>query len=189
MKKKKLPGKSFLLKYGVPMALIPGIIVAAILGFDYEKLIKTDPRKNTEIFATNVLVKEVEDGDTVQLEKGLPIRLVGIDAPEKGKPYFNEARSYLISLLGNKKVTVEYVQKQNDIYGRLRGYLWVVCDYPSQKYCQDGRINVNVVLVGSGLAEVRIEKTFVRLRPDYADNLKKAEVQAKKEHLGIWSEE
>lgn len=188
MKKKKLPGKSFLLKYGVPMALIPGIIVAAILGFDYEKLIKTDPRKNTEIFATNVLVKEVEDGDTVQLEKGMPIRLVGIDAPEKGKPYFNEARSYLISLLGNKKVTVEYIQIQNDNYGRLRGYLWVVCDYPSQKYCQDGKINVNVALAGSGLAEVRIEKTFVRLRPDYTNDLKKAEAQAREERLGIWSE-
>ncbi|PIQ70350.1 hypothetical protein COV89_00930 [Candidatus Shapirobacteria bacterium CG11_big_fil_rev_8_21_14_0_20_40_12] len=66
----------------------------------------------------------------------MPIRLIGIDAPEKGKPYYNEARSFLMNLLGNKKVTVEYVQVQNDNYGKLRGYLWVACDYPNQKYCQ-----------------------------------------------------
>ena len=188
MIKKKIPTKSFLLKYGVPMALIPGIIVAVILGFDYEKLIKTEPRKNQDIFATNVLVKEVEDGDTVQLEKGMPIRLIGIDAPEKGKPYYNEARFFLINLLGSKKVAVEYVQIQNDNYGRLRGYLWTACDYQNQKYCQNGKINANVALVGNGLAELRIETTFVRLKPDYSNDLKKAEAEAKKERLGIWSE-
>lgn len=187
MKKKKIPSKSFLLRYGVPMALIPGIIVAVMLGFDYEKLIKIEPRKNPDIFATNALVKEVEDGDTVQLEKGMPIRLIGIDAPEKGKPYYNEARSFLISLLGNKRVAVEYVQIQNDNYGRLRGYLWTACDYPNQKYCQNGKINANVALVGNGLAELRIETTFVRLKPDYSNELKKAEIEAKKERLGIWS--
>ena len=35
-KKRKIPSKSFLRKYGVPAAVIPGIIVASILGFDYE---------------------------------------------------------------------------------------------------------------------------------------------------------
>lgn len=75
MKRNKIPSKSFLLKFGVPMALIPGIIVASMLGFDYEKLLKTSPRNNPDIYGTNV-----------------------------------------------RLVEAEYVQKQNDNYGRLRGY-------------------------------------------------------------------
>jgi len=188
MKKPKIPNKSFLLKYGVPLALIPGIIIASMLGFDYEKLLKTSPRNNPDIYGTKVRLVEALDGDTVQLEKGMPIRLVGIDAPEKGKPLYNESRALLMEILGEKQVEVEYVQKQNDNYGRLRGYLFVACDYPNQEYCKDGRINANVVLVGRGMAEVRIEASFVKLRPDYSKELKQAEIKARENKLGLWSD-
>lgn len=185
--KKKVPTKSFLRKYGVPAAVIPGIIVASILGFDYEKLIKTSPKNNPDIFATNVRVLEVEDGDTVQLEKGLPVRLVGIDAPEKGKDLYNESRVFLMEILGKKKIEVEYIQRQNDNYGRLRGYLFVSCDYENQKYCEEGRLNVSKVMVGNGMAKMIIEKSWVKLKPDYTEELKKAENEAKEKELGLWS--
>lgn len=185
--KKKVPTKSFLRKYGVPGAVIPGIIVASMLGFDYEKLIKTPPKNNPEIFATNVQVVEVSDGDTVQLEKGLPVRLVGIDAPEKGKHLYNESRVFLMEILGKKKVEVEYIQRQNDNYGRLRGYLFVNCDYENQKYCEEGKLNVSEVMVGNGMAEMIIEKSWVKLKPDYTEELKKAENEAKSKKLGLWS--
>ncbi len=162
-KKKNIPSKSFLRKYGVPAAVIPGIIVASMLGFDYEKLLKTSPRNNPDIYGTEVGLVEAKDGDTVQLEKGMPIRLVGIDAPEKGKPFYNESRALLMELVEDKIIEVEYVQKQNDNYGRLRGYLHVECDYPNQKYCIEGKMNVNVVLVGNGMATMKIEKSFVKL--------------------------
>jgi micrococcal nuclease len=185
---KKIPSKSFLLKYGVPLAIIPGIIVASMLGFDYEKLLKTSPRNNPDIYGTKVRLLEAQDGDTVQLEKGMPIRLVGIDAPEKGKPLYNESRALLMEFLGEKIVEVEYVQKQNDNYGRLRGYLFVVCDYPSQKYCEDNRLNVNVALVGKGMAKMEIEKSFVKLKPDYSKELREAEAEAKEKKLGLWAD-
>ena len=187
MKRNKIPSKSFLLKYGVPLALIPGIIIASMLGFDYEKLIKTSPRNNQDIYGTKVRLLEAQDGDTVQLEKGMPIRLVGIDAPEKGKPLYNESRAFLMEVLGAKIIEAEYVQKQNDNYGRLRGYLFVVCDYPSQKYCDDNRLNVNVAMVGNGMAKVEIEKSFVKLRPDYSKELNEAEKEAKEKKFGLWS--
>ena len=163
--------------------------MASMLGFDYEKLLKTSPRNNPDIYGTKVRLLEAQDGDTVQLEKGMPVRLVGIDAPEKGKPLYNESRAFLMEVLKNKIVETEYVQKQNDNYGRLRGYLFVVCDYSSQKYCEDNRLNVNVVMVGSGMAKVKIEKSFVKLRPDYSKELNEAEIEAREERLGIWSEE
>ena len=187
-KKRKIPSKSFLRKYGVPAAVIPGIIVASILGFDYEKLIKTNPKNNPEIFATNVRVVEVEDGDTVQLEKGLPVRLVGIDAPEKGKPFYNESRVFLMEMLGKKRVEVEYIQRQNDNYGRLRGYLFVKCDYENQKYCEDNRLNVSEAMVGNGMAKMIIEKSWVKLKPDYSEELKKAEKEAQEKKLGLWAD-
>ncbi|MFH2109201.1 MAG: thermonuclease family protein [Patescibacteria group bacterium] len=186
-KKLKIPSKSFLTKFGVPLALIPGIIIASMLGFDYEKLLKTSPRNNPEIYGTKVRLVEAQDGDTVQLEKGMPIRLVGIDAPEKGKPLFNESRALLMELIEDKVVEVEYVQKQNDNYGRLRGYLFVSCDYLNQKYCEDGKLNVNVVLVGNGMAIMKIEKSFVKLKPDYSKELGEAEEEAKGKKLGVWS--
>ena len=185
-KRLKIPSKSFLLKFGVPLALIPGIIIASMNGFDYEKLLSTSPRKNPEIYGNRVRMVEAKDGDTVQLEKGMPIRLVGIDAPEKGKPLYNESRALLLELIEDKVVEVEYVQKQNDNYGRLRGYLFVDCDYPNQKYCIDGKMNVNVVLVGNGLAVMKIEKSFVRLKPDYSKDLMVAENEAKLKKLGVW---
>ena len=185
-KKVKIPSKSFLRKFGVPTVLIPGIIVASMLGFDYEKLLKTSPRNNPDIYGNKVRLVEAKDGDTVQLEKGMPIRLVGIDAPERGKPLYNESRALLLELIKNKIVEVEYVQKQNDNYGRLRGYLFVDCDYPNQKYCIDGKMNVNVALVGNGMAEMKIEKSFIKLRPDYTKELKKAEEEAKERRLGLW---
>jgi len=187
-KKRKIPSKSFLRKYGVPAAVIPGIIVASILGFDYEKLIKTNPKNNPEFFATNVRVVEVEDGDSVQLEKGLPVRLVGIDAPEKGKPFYNEARVFLMEMLGKKRVEVEYIQRQNDNYGRLRGYLFVKCDYENQKYCEGGRLNVSEAMVGNGMAKMIIEKSWVKLKPDYTKELKMAEIEAQEEKLGLWAD-
>jgi len=187
-RKKQIPTKHKLYKFGVPLALIPGIIVAAMLGFDYEKLLKTSPRNNPDIYGTKVRLVEAQDGDTVQLEKGMPIRLVGIDAPEKGKPLYNESRALLMELVDNKIIEVKYVQKQNDNYGRLRGYLFVACDYPNQRYCEDGRLNVNVVMVGKGMAKVKIEKSFIKLKPDYSNELKEAEKEAKEKKLGLWAD-
>jgi len=131
---------------------------------------------------------EVEDGDTVQLEKGLPVRLVGIDAPEKGKPFYNESRVFLMEMLGKKRVEVEYIQRQNDNYGRLRGYLFVKCDYENQKYCEGGRLNVSEAMVGNGMAKMIIEKSWVKLKPDYTKELKMAEIEAQEEKLGLWAD-
>lgn len=60
------------------------------------------------------------------------------------------------------------------------------CDYPNQKYCVDGKMNVNVALVGNGMAKMKIEKSFVSLKPDYSEELKKAEKEARGEKLGLW---
>ncbi len=168
-RKLKIPTRAFLLKYGLPTAIIPGIILAATFGFNWEKLIKTSPRHNPAIFANHQKVNEVQDGDTIRLKTGFPIRLVGLDAPDKGEPLFNKSRSYLLQLIGNKVVEIEYARVQNDNYGRLRGY---------------DRLNLNVALVGAGLAEIRLGKLWQR--PKYEAELKEALKYAQSNQLGVW---
>ncbi len=184
-KKKKLPTAEFLRKYGIPTALIPGILIAAAMGFNWEKIIEKDPRNNQEIFATNLPVKEIPDGDTIILEKGMPVRLIGMNAPDKSEPYYNESRAFLVKLIGNKKVKVEYARTQNDNYGRLRGYAFVSCDYPSQKFCQNGQLNLNQAVIGEGLA--KIQETKLWNDNKYKLKFQQAEDSAKKDNLNLWS--
>ena len=62
--KLKLPTREFLRKFGIPSFLIPGIILAAVLGFNWEKLAGQDPRTNPDIFGNILAAAEIVDGDT-----------------------------------------------------------------------------------------------------------------------------
>ena len=153
-----------------------------MLGFNYEKLIRTEPRNNLNIFATHQRIAEFIDGDTIRLETGLPIRLIGLNAPDKSEPLHNEARAFLIDTVGAKIVDIEYDRVQNDNYGRLRGYAFINCD--SGIYCRAGRLNVNIALVGSGFAKTQFGKLW--LKPKYHKELLEAEKQAKIARKNLW---
>ena len=49
-------------------------------------------------------VESVIDGDTIILATGEHVRLLGIDTPERGECYYQEATDFLKSLLINKLV-------------------------------------------------------------------------------------
>jgi len=182
--KSKIPTREFLRKFGLPSFLIPGIILAATLGFNWEKLAGQDPRTNPDIFGNNLAAEEIVDGDTIRLTRGLPIRLIGMDAPDKGQPMFNEAWAFLGELIDDHPVRVEYDRVQNDNYGRLRGYAFVPCWEKFKDYCQNEEINVNIAMVKSGLA--RVKTTVLWQKPKYEAELKQAEEDAKSHHLGLW---
>lgn len=63
--------------------------------------------------------KRVLDGDTLLLTDGTTVQIWGIDAPEKGQPYADQARSYLNQLTKGRKLTIEV--KDTDRYGRVVG--------------------------------------------------------------------
>ena len=56
---------------------------------------------------SQVLVTKVIDGDTIVVEGGYHIRLLGIDTDEKGYPCYEAAKSRLEELVLNKKVKLE----------------------------------------------------------------------------------
>jgi micrococcal nuclease len=70
-------------------------------------------------------VVKVIDGDTVELSGHERLRLLGIDAPEYGEPYYDSAKAYLAQLAMGKQIRVEFGSRRRDGYGRLLGYIYI----------------------------------------------------------------
>jgi hypothetical protein len=74
--------------------------------------------------AKPVFIRDVVDGDTVELLDGRRVRLVGYDAYELSEPLGALARRALSSLCaGEVYLDVDDLEPQ-DRYGRILGYLW-----------------------------------------------------------------
>ncbi|HPM75991.1 MAG TPA: thermonuclease family protein [bacterium] len=64
-------------------------------------------------------VSHVYDGDTVMMADGRRVRYLGIDTPEDGEPYFNEATQFNKQLVQMQPVVLEVCKKKpQDEYGR-----------------------------------------------------------------------
>jgi micrococcal nuclease len=70
-------------------------------------------------------VTRVIDGDTVELDGHEQLRLLGIDTPEYGDLFFEQAKEYLANFVLHEKVRVELGHRKRDSYGRLLGYLYL----------------------------------------------------------------
>lgn len=119
-------------------------------------------------------VVSVIDGDTIDLYlfgsgTSPTIRLNGIDCPEKGQPFYEEAKDYTSVLCLHKQV--EVIRHDIDKYGRI------VADI----ILPDGR-NLGEELVRAGLA------WFYDL---YSDDpiLERLEEIAKSQRIGLWNQD
>ena len=117
-------------------------------------------------------VLNVIDGDTFTLTTGEKVRLIGIDAPEKGDYYYNESKQALKELVEGKIVFLEKDISNTDKYDRLLRYVYV-----------DG-ISVNFDLISNGFVQAKEYPPDIK----YAIELKQAEDDAKANNFGIWSE-
>lgn len=70
-------------------------------------------------------VVKVVDGDTFILPSGKKVRLLGIDAPERGERCFNEATRELRGLIENKAVRLEKGAEPLDQYCRYLRYVFI----------------------------------------------------------------
>ena len=115
------------LKKGVPAILIPGLIFASIFG-----LKKLDNLKNyydnETIFPKTGQIQDYQDGDTFKLQTGQTVRLIGINAPERGKSGYDQATTALKQLTTNHQVWLEYDRYQDDKYGRILAWVWINCE-------------------------------------------------------------
>ncbi len=124
-----------------------------------------------EIVGQEAIVIKVLDGDTLELQDGRRVRLLGINTPERGQSYYNEAAERLSKLVLNRSVLMESDKSDVDKYGRLLRHVHI-----------DGE-NAGLVLLREGYAN-----TFF-ISPDlkYMEDFEQAEKQAKEKGLGIWS--
>lgn len=129
------------------------------------------------------IVRQVTDGDTIVLDDGLTIRLIGTQAPKlplgrddfKAWPMAEEAKAALESLVLGKSVQLRYGGATVDRHGRALGHLFLAAEPATW---------VQQALVSRGLARVY---SFPDNRACLAE-LMAAEGHARTMKLGIWED-
>lgn len=122
-------------------------------------------------------IKKVYDGDTVELEDGRKIRLLGINTPEvqhkdkMAEAGGEEAKAWLINKLQHAKVRLEFDVEKTDKYRRTLAHLFT-----------EKKEHINLSLVKEGLAAVSIYPPNLL----YVNELIAAQNKAEQDKLGIW---
>lgn len=133
-------------------------------------------------------VVSVPDGDSLQLADGRRVRLLGIDAPERGRCLASAARDELRRLALGKHVRLKDIV--TDDYGRVLSIV-IVEDFPTWIGYLRSRIMGDPVntdpLVNRGMLAAGLARDTFSAEKDYASTLKQAYDQAKFKKLGIFS--
>ncbi len=115
---------------------------------------------------TTAQVTRIIDGDTLELNNKIKIRLIGINTPESNQPYYEEAKQFLTKL---QNQTVQLESHGLDKYQRTLGYI----------FFQDQ--NINNQILQQGLATL-----YYYEKDSHYNNLKQAEQFARENEIGLW---
>jgi micrococcal nuclease len=158
------------------LILIALIIDPTIL----QKIEKETKEQTADALGTSVendsktyLVTRVIDGDTIEIESGQKVRYIGIDTPEKGDCFENEATQANTKLVLNKHVSLEKDVSETDRYGRLLRYVYV------------GDIMINKKLVEEGYAVASSYPPDIK----YQEQLRLINNSAILNGIGLWGSE
>jgi micrococcal nuclease len=157
------------------------LVTIATLNFSCESKSKNKIRTSRTEYLP---VTKIVDGDTFWAddgsEKGLKIRLIGVDAPEsrnvfkKKKGYYGmEAKAYLTKMLNGKSIKLVRDVDSLDRFGRTLSYV----------YLEDGTF-VNAELVKNGYAMIMTIPPNV----EFADLFLKLQIEARENSTGLWKE-
>ena len=124
----------------------------------------------SSVLSRGVPVQRVIDGDTIVMADGARVRYIGMDTPERGEPFFDEATEYNRRLVEGRRVQLVEDESETDRFGRLLRYVLA------------GDILVNAELVREGLAEAK------RYEPDvkFADCFDALMQEARDAKRGMW---
>lgn len=126
-------------------------------------------------------VSKVIDGDTIELQNGQTVRLIGIDTPETVDPrrsvgcFGKEASNETKSLLFGKIVILQKDVSDTDKFGRLLRYVFLSLEGGQTLF-------VNDYLVREGFAKVLTYPPDVK----FNEQLRQAEAEARAGKRGLW---
>ncbi|MFN0053270.1 MAG: thermonuclease family protein [Planctomycetales bacterium] len=157
---------------------IAGILLLGLLAawrmWDFSKAPPAAPSESGE----QVVVRRAVDGDTLLLEDGRRVRLLGVDTPESKRegapvePWALDAHAFTRQMVEGRRVRLEFDKERHDRYERVLAYVYV----------EDKLLNEELLRAGLGKA---------LLNHPYSGEMKRrfrrAETLAKEERLGIWN--
>jgi micrococcal nuclease len=138
-------------------------------------------------------VVSVPDGDSLDLRDGRRVRLIGIDAPEKGRCLADRAKTRLTELTLGKHIRMKNMVK--DTYGRTLAnviiedpldvlkyeWWWLRARVLGMTVTDKPSTYINRVMVEEGLAK------YSNTGTEYDPTLSKAHLTATSNRLGIYS--
>lgn len=123
------------------------------------------------------VVERVIDGDTLKLDGGERVRLIGVDTPELGdsraavRAYARLATEFVRQACEGQRVRLEYNQQLRDRYGRTLAYV----------YLENGTfLNAELIRQGYGFAYTRFPFT-------YLEEFRQLEQEARAAERGLWA--
>lgn len=148
------------------------VITGLILAIVFKDHFKTTPVSPPQTTPSKV---KVLDGDTFVDSEGQTIRLLGIDTPEKGQPFAEQAAAELNLLLASSgTLRYEFGKERNDRYGRLLAFVYTDSFFVNERLIEDG-------LASAYFFEDQLTSVV------FAE-LCNAQKNAMREHVGIWSQ-
>jgi micrococcal nuclease len=118
------------------------------------------------------LATKIIDGDTFLIEGGYSVRILGIDADERGYPCYEAAKNKLEELILNQEVKLEKGIEDKDQWCRYLRYVIL------------GKQNISLELVKEGLAVARFSPEDAK----YREEITQAEKEARENKIGCkWS--
>lgn len=162
---------------GAPFAFWPHILGVILLGCYGHGLHAGECAADR--ISERVQVVHVHDGDTVKLQDGRRVRLIGINTPETARneqspqPFATEARTALKSMLdtSSRHVLLQYGKQHRDHYGRVLAHVFL-----------ENGDNVAARLLQQGLATALVVPPNSWGRSCY----QQLENTARSERRGIW---
>ena len=122
------------------------------------------------------LVKRVIDGDTLFLDNGENVRLIGVDTPETKHPrkpvqwFGKEAYLFTKGMVEGKQVRLEFDWQKRDKYRRLLAYVYLL----------DGTLlNAEIIKQGYGFA-------YTKYPFKYLEEFRSYEREAREQGRGLW---
>lgn len=128
-----------------------------------------------------VKVTKVIDGDTIEIERGLKVRYIGVDTPETVDPrrpvqcFGKEAANKNRELVEGEVIILEKDVSDTDKFGRLLRYIYLPLE--------DGKLLfINDYLIREGFAKASSFPPDIK----YQEQFLQAEQEARNQGRGLW---